>query len=863
MRALRGFAALVFIVLVVAGGPVVLFQVGRMPDLAGGLGAMLTRPDNGTLLLALLTLVGWVAWGAFTISVAVEAYAAASGHRVRLPGLGATQSFAGGLVVAVSALLAAQAGASQAAAQPVAVAATPAASSVADGDARPAQTLRAQAVHVVRMGDDLWSIAKAHYGDGSQWKRIADANAELIDDPHRIEAGWQLVLPGLDPQAAPEAPKQQVASIRLADAVSLAADAAAGPLNGGRPGAPAPEVPTVEVPNVLPGPEGADHPDGPAVILGSTVGGLLAGCLAGLLHRSLVIREAQRPLGRRFVKATDDQVVAALARLGGDVGGRALGPALRAVAGAASDRLPRLVGLAVGESLRVVLDRPVTPPPGWRQEGTTLEAPREALLPLAAQPATDAVNPWGAVVSAGFGPQGMEAVDLEQIGLLSLRGDPATVAGLLNALVIELTSAPWADGVHVVAVGGDAEFMDVLDSPVLVHCLDVESALRMAEARFDDRPASVTDHDRDLRRHVDQVEAWGPQVLVLDAAISHDEAARVLALAKRGLAVVTTNDLGARWDVRAAPEVSTLPDGRRVIAQSLPRATRDAVVAALRASRATETEPAPWWAGHSRTTPLPAGTADRKESAPVDDNPPTLLLVGPTDLLATRGPRPSRAVKQCVEYAAWLLEHPGATSTQMAHALLVAESTRRSNMSRLRTWLGADEAGQPYLPEAYSGRIQLHPAVTSDWDALRLHLIAGVGRTSETGLVNALHLVRGAPLADAAPGQWHWAEELRFEIAAVVRDVGVRLAGLALDRGDIDLARWATARALTAAPEDELLLCARVRTEALAGNRAEVQRLAMRLGALSRRLGIELSDETVALLQEALEGRVRARDVVA
>lgn len=90
-----------------------------------------------------------------------------------------------------------------------------------------------------------------------------------------------------------------------------------------------------------------------------------------------------------------------------------------------------------------------------------------------------------------------------------------------------------------------------------------------------------------------------------------------------------------------------------------------------------------------------------------------------------------------MELCSWLLEHPGRTATEMAAGLGIAETTRRSNLSRLRAWLGTDPEGEPYLPEAYSGRIRLHPDVTSDVMQLRLLTGPGVNRIGEEGLVAA------------------------------------------------------------------------------------------------------------------------------
>lgn len=47
--------------------------------------------------------------------------------------------------------------------------------------------------HVVARGETLWSIAARYYGDGSQWKRIADANR--MADGNRLYVGQTLTIP--------------------------------------------------------------------------------------------------------------------------------------------------------------------------------------------------------------------------------------------------------------------------------------------------------------------------------------------------------------------------------------------------------------------------------------------------------------------------------------------------------------------------------------------------------------------------------------------------------------------------------------------------------------------------------------------
>ncbi len=323
----------------------------------------------------------------------------------------------------------------------------------------------------------------------------------------------------------------------------------------------------------------------------------------------------------------------------------------------------------------------------------------------------------------------------------------------------------------------------------------------------------------------------------------------------------------------------------RLIPQRIEAPAREAVLDLVRTSGSEETSPAPWWwhdAEVQATSPpdnvtyLEArsatwGRTDTERGSVVmrvlngtDGGTaappyPTLQLLGPVNLIGATGPLPPRAAKSCLEYCAWLLEHPGTTARAMTSALAIAEGTRRSNMSRLRSWLGEDPEGQPYLPDAYTGRIALHPAVSSDWYQLQILTGGAVNRAGDDGLQAALELVRGAPLADTAPGQWHWAEELRTDMISCVRDIGVELTDRALVAGDIDLARWAAARALVAAPGDELLLVARIRTEHLAGNPAETERLTLQLAAQARTLGVDLLPDTVALMQRVMEGQVRAR----
>lgn len=52
------------------------------------------------------------------------------------------------------------------------------------------------ASHVVSEGDTLASIAYRHYGNAAMWRPLAEANG--VDDPARLRAGTELILPSPD-----------------------------------------------------------------------------------------------------------------------------------------------------------------------------------------------------------------------------------------------------------------------------------------------------------------------------------------------------------------------------------------------------------------------------------------------------------------------------------------------------------------------------------------------------------------------------------------------------------------------------------------------------------------------------------------
>lgn len=223
MKVIRSLGALLTLLVIIVGAPLVLTTVGAdlVPSGWGWqqLRDLLLTPDTtGRVFVAILTIVGWVAWALFTLCVLVELINTLGGTRIRLPGLGVGQKLAGGLVAAVFTITTLTT-TSPAAAAPTHTGTTPAVvttnvAAIATKTPTKATPTKAEKVHVVEAGDYLWKIAEEHYGDGAQFRRIAKANN--IDPFKDLAVGQKLTLPGIPatpPTTTPEATPDVTADI--------------------------------------------------------------------------------------------------------------------------------------------------------------------------------------------------------------------------------------------------------------------------------------------------------------------------------------------------------------------------------------------------------------------------------------------------------------------------------------------------------------------------------------------------------------------------------------------------------------------------------------------------------------------------
>ena len=220
---LTGLAASVAVLGILVGLPALFLAIGAspIPDQAPTLDSIknaLLAPDDGTLVLGLFKVIGWVAWAFMALSLVVETIARLRNIQApQLPGLRVPQAGARNLIGLAALFFIAAPIATQAATAAPAAAAPAAVGHVHAGavDQAPAQqgvTVETKQErqapktvdHAVKPGESLWSIAEDHFGDGARYKEIAELNRDLLGtQPNFLEPGWVLKLPAHQVKDAP------------------------------------------------------------------------------------------------------------------------------------------------------------------------------------------------------------------------------------------------------------------------------------------------------------------------------------------------------------------------------------------------------------------------------------------------------------------------------------------------------------------------------------------------------------------------------------------------------------------------------------------------------------------------------------
>ncbi|MGI8684928.1 MAG: BTAD domain-containing putative transcriptional regulator [Acidimicrobiales bacterium] len=755
---------------------------------------------------------------------------------------------------------------------------------------------------VVRPGDTLWDLAEDHLGDGHRYEEVFQRNEQrpqpdggALVDPAVIEPGWVLRMPpasaveatdpapvdtssGAMPPATPTVPAPMPTEAVSTTAVPAPAIPDLPPeLEAAAPAevAPAPEARAAAVD------EGADAPAAPVGLLG---GGVATAGLVVLLERLRRTQQRRRRAGRRLPQPAPEVALAERAlRAGADTDtATQIDVALRAAAAAGGGGLAALRRVEAANGVTLALDTDAPAPAGFSQDGPgrwRTAADAGALDQLAAP----ALSPAPGLVPVGRDDAGTEIlIDVEEAGVVSVVGDPATATSLLRSMAVCLMSAPWSEQSHVLVVGFDphdealSALAEVTTSDVAVHEAEkrmesVRAALAgidctsVAQARAGGVAADSCSApliivaamaDRALTALVEQVAATPGHGVAIVMAVAEPAPAigRVLAVGADG---------AVRLDGLEPLRARQLHDAdTRMVAELVETASAADVAPSDEAVPPPRRIP-------SRPEPGRGALADLLDGVDV-----LVRVLGPIEVMRY-GPEGEQrlevGIQKSVEAIVYLALRETAADREELQAALWPAGTNSAKTFQNVVWaarkaLGTDRDGAELLPDPVDGRYGVNPRLASTYGLFH-ELVAradeaGDARAAADLLAQALTLVQGEPFVGVGRN-YAWVAPHAGIIVSEVVDAAEELAEVRLATGDWRGAEWAARQGLRAFPSDERLYRLLMRCSHAAGSVAGVQRVFAELVAAvaDPDAGVEPLDtihaETVALLDELSGARSR------
>lgn len=821
---IRGLAAILALIAFILGVPALLVAIGAIPDLSPFSWTRLTSPDDGTLALQVVAAVCWIAWAIFTCQLIASIVSHVRGMRApRVLGLVVPQLAADRLVAAAALLFVAVPTTTALLPQPKAeatvtatplpaapVAAAPRPQAPAPHQVAPTKHEPATETYTVKRGDSLWKIAEERLGDGTRYAEIvalnepalggrpdflvpgtvlrvpvttptedeyvvkpgdtlseiaedelgnadaypaifnasrgtAQANGAHLSDPNLILPGWRLTIPR-PADSVPPAPPDHVA--RAHDQ---------------RPAVPPPadsSSPTASETTSAPHMQADDgHTDAPAWLLPGLAG---AGAIFGAAFW-IVLRGQRRTQLRwrrpgRIIASPPPELVPAekTAR----VTATSIAPSIEKLDGTLQSLEPTkvriLTATLTGEEIGITLAAAADLEPPWTGSGVTWR------IALADVPKNrEAFPPYPLLASAGQDLHGAFVfLNLEELRVVSVTGDPARKAAFARHLAAELAVNPWSITTHVDVLGLGADLASFHLGRISTHPPGDTAFIATLVAHVSE---SVPDRDPDdfYAAIIATADAPGDEIdelaATLDAFTGRTAAALVdLAGDPRPIAThlqltadarLTCPSLGlditaaglTEEEARACALLLDLTlDSQDV---PVPRSTSPSATADRGGALVEElTEPRPEGgpAGDASLLPLDAHVYADAAAATIEDietlapmatpqaealvaaddprldedlarwDSPTLTstkltLLGPVGARTTGDAKTTAARRPYyVELLAYLVLHPdGSTADDLADAFGITPERARVSMSNLRRWLGTDpNTKKPYLPDA-------------------------------------------------------------------------------------------------------------------------------------------------------------------
>lgn len=463
----------------------------------------------------------------------------------------------------------------------------------ADGERATAANDHAHSSYTVVKGDTLSEIAKERLDDADAWPRIFEASRKLaqpdgrrLTDPDLILPGWHVFIPAAAgatpdlPTTSPEPeqvePTPPTSQSTPAGAVPSATAtptpvAATSPATSETavavpvaPSMPAPSASATVSTDVSsddkPASEASDRDAdavAPWLLAGLTgAGGVLAaGLLAALRQRRRAQFRARRP--GRTIQAPPPELVPVEKTVMTE--GQAATPtllaidhALRLLAATGEDPLappPLLAVQLLPGEVAVQLVEPITLAHPWRPDPA--DGRRWLLATGAHEHESSARSAYPQLVSVGLDDDGATwLVNLEQLGTISLTGDPTYAADFARSVAAEIAVNPWARQVQLDCFGIAPEAVPLDPARIRHHRLEDSASLDAAIAAARATVDKCAEHEVTAAAgRVDDLggDVWDSWLVLVNGALSSTPLDQLLALvgehpARTGTAVVMVAD---------------------------------------------------------------------------------------------------------------------------------------------------------------------------------------------------------------------------------------------------------------------------------------------------------------------------------
>jgi hypothetical protein len=428
-------------------------------------------------------------------------------------------------------------------------------------------------------------------------------------------------------------------------------------------------------------------------------------------------------------------------------------------------------------------------------------------------------------------------IDLETAGILTIDGIDAV--DTVRRIAAELAASAMSDLIEIVIVGDEFDLATsdrVRAVPTIGDAIDtLKMSARSTRAALDElgdpnTPIARRDHSSE--------QGWGVTVLVSLSPLAEPERRRLADIAppRCGVAAVVVGEaLAVGWSLAAGQTAHLTPHGFDLDPLVLPEQhlaavdelLSDAAVGDSEHELLTDTDPQV--SGTEPEVYLPTVVGPTPPAPDVDVE---VRVLGPVEV---HGAPPINR-RRTVELIAYLALHPkGVTASQLKTAIwpeaMPTQDTFNVTVHRARAGLGLDREGKHHLPHAVTSDVgyTVGPHVTTDlarFTDLVSRSRSAVDRNEECGLLRqALDLLRGQPFEGVRGYDWAFTEGVVVEAEATIADAAHRLARLALDRGDADLATWAAMQGLKSVPGSEPLYRDRMEAAHLIGDPAAVDRI--------------------------------------